>query len=197
MKKLILGIFLILSILGFSANTKNDESKIRQTVEAVTTTLNDNNMLKLLVNSMSFENGDLSEAESKKIVTVFFDFLEKTKSEISKIDVKGNSATVTLKIRTPDIESYVPSVTSNIQNYLSKYKNFSKKEIQSLAATKLISEYEKIFNGNVKYITKSMIVEMEKSGGEWGFKNTDDIIKLTQIDRFLNSIDVIGNKLGS
>ena len=97
--------------------------------------------------------------------------MKKITYKINKVEAKGDTATINVTVKSPDITPYIPELQSRISQKLSKAMPKNNEELQSQ-----ISELfnEKFNSKDLKYTEKTLDVKYVKNGKEWEMSDENE-----------------------
>ena len=97
--------------------------------------------------------------------------MKKITYKINKVEAKGDTATINVTIKSPDLKPYMPELQSRMSEKLSKAMPKNNEELQSQ-----ISELfnEKFNSKDLKYTEKTLDVKYVKNGKEWEMSDENE-----------------------
>lgn len=97
--------------------------------------------------------------------------MKKITYKINKVEAKGDTATINVTVKSPDITPYIPELQSRISQKLSKAMPKNNEELQNQ-----IKEIfnEKFNSKDLKYTEKTLDVKYVKNGKEWEMSDENE-----------------------
>ena len=106
-----------------------------------------------------------------QISKMYGEGIKKITYKINKVEAKGDTATINVTIKSPDLKPYMPELQSRISEKLSKAMPKNNEELQSQ-----ISELfnEKFNSKDLKYTEKTLDVKYVKNGKDWEMSDENE-----------------------
>ena len=97
--------------------------------------------------------------------------MKKITYKINKVEAKGDTATINVTVKSPDITPYIPELQSRISQKLSKAMPKNNEELQNQ-----MKEFfnEKFNSKDLKYTEKTLDVKYVKNGKEWEMSDENE-----------------------
>lgn len=115
-----------------------------------------------------------------QISKMYGEGIKKITYKINKVEAKGDTATINVTIKSPDLKPYMPELQSRMSEKLSKAMPKNNEELQSQ-----ISELfnEKFNSKDLKYTEKTLDVKYVKNGKDWEMSDeNEEFFKILTFD---------------
>lgn len=97
--------------------------------------------------------------------------MKKITYKINKVEAKGDTATINVTIKSPDLKPYMPELQSRMSEKLSKAMPKNNEELQS----QILELFNEKFNSkDLKYTEKTLDVKYVKNGKEWEMSDENE-----------------------
>ena len=97
--------------------------------------------------------------------------MKKITYKINKVETKGDTATINVTIKSPDLKPYMPELQSRMSEKLSKAMPKNNEELQS----QILELFNEKFNSkDLKYTEKTLDVKYVKNGKEWEMSDENE-----------------------
>ena len=97
--------------------------------------------------------------------------MKKITYKINKVEAKGDTATINVTIKSPDLKPYMPELQSRMSEKLSKAMPKNNEELQ----TQISELFNEKFNSkDLKYTEKTLDVKYVKNGKDWEMSDENE-----------------------